>query len=321
MQLKQLLIESAVDAIVSNLAFVDYIKTVEGSVKNSKGLHYVYDDKDKSNPKKFIQKPGTAKGVLTIGYGHTGSDVKPGMTITESRATQLLIADLKRAAYQVIDLARKYGVDLAKSAHRLQMLTDFAFNLGLNGLVTEFPIFLKSVLTNDWDTMRAHYRRFTGDDELTHRNNLFYNKFLANIPAGAVAQGNIGKILYPTEVNKYANIRSTPEVNTGFINNLDAVINWPNEIGKVLNVTTDDTGKSWYQVQYTKDGSAETGWVRSDVVSTSNTSKPVETGYVVKSGDTLSGIAAKNKITVDRLKRLNKLTSDNIKVGQQLKLK
>ena len=25
-------------------------------------------------------------GVLTIGYGHTGSDVKPGMTITQARA-------------------------------------------------------------------------------------------------------------------------------------------------------------------------------------------------------------------------------------------
>lgn len=321
MQLKQLLIESSIDAVVSNQSFLDYIKTVEGSVKNSNGLHYVYDDKDASNPKKFIQRPGTAKGVLTIGYGHTGADVKPGMTINESRATQLLIADLKRAAHQVIDLARKYGVDLTKSAHQLQMLTDFAFNLGLSGLVAKFPIFLKSVLTNDWDTMKAHYKRFTDDTELTHRNSLFYNKFLANIPADSVANGNIGKTLYPIEAQKYVNVRSSPEVNTGFFNNLDAVINWPNAIGKVLDITKDDTGKVWYNVQYTKDGALETGWVRSDVVSTVATTKPAEMGYVVKAGDTLSGLAAKNKTTVDRIKRLNKLSSDNINVGQRLKLK
>ena len=35
-------------------------------------------------------------GVWTIGYGHTGSDVKPGMTITQAKADQLLQADLAK---------------------------------------------------------------------------------------------------------------------------------------------------------------------------------------------------------------------------------
>jgi LysM repeat protein len=42
--------------------------------------------------------------------------------------------------------------------------------------------------------------------------------------------------------------------------------------------------------------------------------------YVVKSGDTLSGIAAKHKSTVKQIKALNNLNSDLILVGQKLKV-
>lgn len=45
---------------------------------------------------------------------------------------------------------------------------------------------------------------------------------------------------------------------------------------------------------------------------------PVGKTYTVVSGDTLSAIAAKFKTTVAKLKALNKLTSDNIQVGQVL---
>ena len=41
-------------------------------------------------------------------------------------------------------------------------------------------------------------------------------------------------------------------------------------------------------------------------------------GYLVKSGDTLSQIAARNNTTVEMLKKLNNLTSDAIKAGQSL---
>ena len=42
--------------------------------------------------------------------------------------------------------------------------------------------------------------------------------------------------------------------------------------------------------------------------------------YVVKKGDTLYSIAFNNKTTVDEIKNLNNLTSDNLSIGQLLKL-
>ena len=42
--------------------------------------------------------------------------------------------------------------------------------------------------------------------------------------------------------------------------------------------------------------------------------------YTVKSGDTLYSIASKNNTTVDEIKKLNNLTSNNLSIGQQLKL-
>jgi len=49
---------------------------------------------------------------------------------------------------------------------------------------------------------------------------------------------------------------------------------------------------------------------------TNNINKSVT--HIVKSGDTLSALAAKYKITVQQLKQINGLTSDNIKIGQKL---
>ena len=55
--------------------------------------------------------------------------------------------------------------------------------------------------------------------------------------------------------------------------------------------------------------------------SSSSTQSSTPTGtYTVKSGDTLSGIATRHGMTVNQLKQWNGLTSNNIRVGQKLKL-
>ncbi len=52
-----------------------------------------------------------------------------------------------------------------------------------------------------------------------------------------------------------------------------------------------------------------------------NTTTSSASTYTVKSGDTLSGIAARHGVSVSDLKTWNGLTSNNIKVGQKLKVK
>ena len=42
--------------------------------------------------------------------------------------------------------------------------------------------------------------------------------------------------------------------------------------------------------------------------------------YIVKKGDNLWSIASKNNTTVDNIKRLNNLTSNNLYIGQTLKI-
>lgn len=69
-------------------------------------------------------------GVLTIGYGHTGPDVKPGQTITQDRARQLLAADLARFSAGVSNLTP--GLRLTQG--QFDALVSFAYNLGLGAL-------------------------------------------------------------------------------------------------------------------------------------------------------------------------------------------
>ncbi|MBR0263237.1 MAG: lysozyme [Prevotella sp.] len=67
-------------------------------------------------------------GVLTIGYGHTGSDVKEGDCITTYYAEQLLRNDLgaTEAAIRQLHVARTQG--------QFDALVSFAFNLGIGRL-------------------------------------------------------------------------------------------------------------------------------------------------------------------------------------------
>ena len=71
-------------------------------------------------------------------------------------------------------------------------------------------------------------------------------------------------------------------------------------------------------------GGKSSGSSASSSSSSSNSSSAATSGastYTVKSGDTLSGIAARHGVTLANLKAWNGLTSNNIKVGQKLKVK
>lgn len=64
-------------------------------------------------------------GVPTIGYGHTGKDVKPGMKITRDEAERLLIADLVRFE----DCVNRH-VSSFLTQNRFDSLVSLAFNIG-----------------------------------------------------------------------------------------------------------------------------------------------------------------------------------------------
>ncbi|WP_434627689.1 lysozyme [Chromobacterium sp. CV08] len=68
-------------------------------------------------------------GVWTIGYGHTGADVRPGLAITQAQAVQLLAADLARFEAGVGRL-----VTVAVNQNQFDALVSFSYNLGLGSL-------------------------------------------------------------------------------------------------------------------------------------------------------------------------------------------
>ena len=68
-------------------------------------------------------------GVVTIGVGHTGSDVRMGMTITQSEADGLLASDLDRFEQAVVKL-----IDVSIDQCEFDALVSFAFNCGEGAL-------------------------------------------------------------------------------------------------------------------------------------------------------------------------------------------
>lgn len=62
----------------------------------------------------------------TIGYGHYGSDVTPGMKITKEQAEELLLQDCKKAIKNVNSFMSKYNFN----QNQFDGLVSFAFNVG-----------------------------------------------------------------------------------------------------------------------------------------------------------------------------------------------
>ena len=65
-------------------------------------------------------------GVLTIGYGHTGSDVTAGLTITKDQAIKLLKKDISKFEKKV----EKYNSIYNWNQNQFDAMVSFAFNVG-----------------------------------------------------------------------------------------------------------------------------------------------------------------------------------------------
>ena len=64
-------------------------------------------------------------GILTIGYGHTGTDVLPGMRITEAQADEILKRDVAKFAAMV-----EKALTAKVSQGQFDALVSFCFNTG-----------------------------------------------------------------------------------------------------------------------------------------------------------------------------------------------
>lgn len=70
-------------------------------------------------------------GKWTIGYGHTGADVVPGLVITTARADELLAADVKKFEKVVYRAVRE-----PTTQSQFDAMVAFAFNVGEGNLNT-----------------------------------------------------------------------------------------------------------------------------------------------------------------------------------------
>ena len=68
-------------------------------------------------------------GVWTIGYGHTGPDVREGLEISPARAGELLAADCQR-----FESAVNRYVTSEINQNQFDALVSFAYNVGEGGL-------------------------------------------------------------------------------------------------------------------------------------------------------------------------------------------
>ncbi len=89
-------------------------------------------------------------GVWTIGYGHTGADVRPGKTITEAEAEALLRSDLAGAVRCV-----NREVTEKISQGQFDAMVDFCFNAGFGSFVKS--TLLQKVNAGDFQGAMAQF--------------------------------------------------------------------------------------------------------------------------------------------------------------------
>lgn len=90
-----------------------------------------------------------ASGILTIGYGHTGNDVEPLMTISEAEAEKLLIADLKTAETTISRFVKQ-----PLTQNQFDALVSFIFNVGANSFGNS--TLLKRINANPYNPAIEH---------------------------------------------------------------------------------------------------------------------------------------------------------------------
>lgn len=95
-------------------------------------------------------------GALTIGYGHTGSDVIPGKKITQEQADELFERDIDKFAASVAPMVE--GVALRQS--QFDAIVSLAYNIG-GGAFYRSTLLRKLKANPDDPSIPAEFRRWS----------------------------------------------------------------------------------------------------------------------------------------------------------------
>ena len=87
------------------------------------------------------------KGVLTVGVGHTGSDVTKDMVITEKEAENLLKKDLRKFESKLNFSLEQDNITL--NQNQFDACISFIFNLGFSAFI--FSTLYKKLKAGDFD--------------------------------------------------------------------------------------------------------------------------------------------------------------------------
>jgi len=94
------------------------------------------------------------KGVWTIGWGHTGPDVHPGLVWTQGQADDQLLVDMGHAEHAVNQL-----VTVALTQGEFDALCDFAYNCGIGAL--EGSTLLRLLNAGDYSGAATQFDRWS----------------------------------------------------------------------------------------------------------------------------------------------------------------
>ncbi|CAA67646.1 morphogenesis protein [Bacillus phage B103] len=232
----------------------------------------------------------------TIGYGHYGSDVHPCQVISEEKAEKLLRDDVQEFVDGVDKLLK---VDVTQS--QFDALVSFAYNVGLGALKSS--------------TLLQYLN--AGNFQKAANEFLKWNKSGGKVYNGLVKRREQERTLFLTgeskNVSRETSKPKTSKTNTHVVKKGDTL----SEIAKKiktstktlleLNPTIKNPNKIYVGQRINVGGSPVKSTLK----------------YKIKRGETLTGIAKKNKTTVSQLMKLNPniKNANNIYAGQTIRLK
>lgn len=165
-------------------------------------------------------------GLLTIGFGHTGSDVHSGLRITQEQAQEMFDADYEKAEGAV-----RAAVSVPLSDAQAGALTSFVFNVGMGAF--KGSTLLKKLNSGDYkgaadELLRWNHVGTVVSSGLTGRRKAERAMFLSDSPPDtqpAVPIIEAGHMADPIEVEKTIEERkSMPSPSSSTVGDIGKVV-------------------------------------------------------------------------------------------------